>query len=85
MLILKYTNIITFQLYLVILGVHVVILKIKSMFNSLKNTFSYLANQYKTCLEKVIKHLEHTMLQIFNGICTLSLNLPTNLACTEKN
>lgn len=55
MLILKYTNIITFQLYLVILGVHVVILKIKSMFNSLKNIFSYLANQYKTCLEKVIK------------------------------
>lgn len=31
------------------------------------------------------KQLEHTMLQIFNGICTLSLNLPTNLACTEKN
>lgn len=28
MLILKYTNIVTFPLYLVILGVHVVILKI---------------------------------------------------------
>lgn len=55
------------------------------MFNSLKNTFSYLANQCKRCLEKLRKQLEHTMLQIFNGICTLSLNLPTNLACTEKN